>query len=167
MNTLAVTLEAMQQHHIAALQPLERLCFGKHWTPTDFSREMQNERYHYFVISAGQAPVAYLGYWQILEEAHITSVGVHPDHRKQGLAQRLICHMLEDCLARQINWITLEVKASNLAAQKLYEKFGFAVMGRRKNYYQADREDALIMWTENIASSEYQARLEKLKAEIH
>ncbi|MBF2051906.1 MAG: ribosomal protein S18-alanine N-acetyltransferase [Candidatus Sericytochromatia bacterium] len=167
MNTLALTIEPMQQRHIAALQPLERLCFGKNWTPTDFGREMQNERYHYFVITDQQTPVAYLGYWQILEEAHITSVGVHPDYRKQRLAQRLMCHMLADCQTRQINWITLEVKASNLEAQKLYEKFGFAVMGRRKNYYQADREDALIMWTENIASSDYQARLEKLKAEIH
>lgn len=167
MNSLVLTTQPIQSKHIPALESLERLCFGKNWTPTDFAREMQNERYHYFVILNQEEPIAYLGYWQILEEAHITSVGVHPEYRQRRLAQRLMCSLLEDCLARQINWITLEVKASNLEAQKLYEKFGFTVMGRRKNYYQADREDALIMWTENINSSDYQARLEKLKAETH
>jgi len=155
----------MQLEHVAALKELERLCFGKHWTPTQFEKELENERYHYFVALAQERPVAYLGYWRILEEAHITSVGVHPDYRQQRIAQHLVSVMLDDCQARQVNWVTLEVKASNVQAQKLYEKFGFAVMGRRKNYYQADQEDALIMWTENISAPAYQAQLKQLKAE--
>ena len=162
----------MRSEHVQAVSALERVCFGPDWNITNFQKELDNPRCHYFVITeagSGKA-VAYLGYWQILEEAHITSVGVDPDFRKQHLAQALMCRMLEDCRVQKIRWLTLEVKASNLSAQKLYEKFGFAIMGRRKNYYQAkrqeDREDALIMWTEDIEAQAYQQFLQSLRSEI-
>lgn len=161
---LGLTISALGPQHLAETAALEKLCFGVHWTPTNFAKELENPRCHYYaaVDSRGRL-MAYLGYWRILEEAHITAVGVHPDCRKRRIAQQLLCRMLDDCLEQQVNWITLEVKASNLAAQKLYEKFGFSVMGRRKNYYQAEREDALIMWTEDISQPAYQAHLQTLK----
>lgn len=163
-------LDDMRTEHLKSVSELERVCFGADWTATNFQKELDNPRCSYFVVLEQGQVIAYLGYWQILEEAHITSVGVHPGFRKRRLAQALMCRMLEDCVAKEIRWITLEVKASNLQAQKLYEKFGFAIMGRRKNYYQAkrqeDREDALIMWTEDIATPAFQARLKELKGEI-
>ena len=155
----------MQSEHIQTVARLEKLCFGPHWAATQFDRELENPRCSYFVALEGEQTLAYLGYWKILEEAHITAVGVHPDQRKRRIAQHLMCYMLDDCVKHDIQWITLEVKASNLSAQKLYEKFGFAVMGRRKNYYQAEKEDALIMWTEDISKPAYQSQLEQLKQE--
>lgn len=163
----ALTLLPMQPEHIAEVAALERLCFGPNWSVTNFEKELDNPRCHYFVLVKAGRTLAYIGYWQILEEAHITSVGVHPDLRQQRLAQRLLCRMLDHCLDNGIKWITLEVKASNLAAQKLYEKFGFAIMGRRANYYQADKEDALIMWTENIEAPDYQERMARMREEIN
>lgn len=156
----------MASEHVAEVSLLERSCFGAHWTATNFHKELDNERCSYFVSVLDNQVIAYLGYWQILEEAHITAVGVNTKYRKRGLAQDLMIKMLNDCLDKSIRWITLEVKASNIGAQKLYEKFGFSVMGRRKNYYQAEREDALIMWTEDIAAADYQLRLEQIKASI-
>jgi ribosomal-protein-alanine N-acetyltransferase len=158
-------LSIPQESHIPALRELELTCFGAHWAATDFKRELENPNSHYFILTAGSRVVAYLGYWQILEEAHIISVGVAPDCRKQRLAQRLLCYMLEQCITQGIQWITLEVKDSNVAAQELYAKFGFSIMGRRKNYYQADRQDALVMWTDNIATPEYAALLQRIQAE--
>lgn len=156
----------MRSEHITAVSELEHLCFGSQWTPTNFRRELDNPRCSYFVALSDGRIAGYLGYWQILEEAHITSVGVDPVFRRQRIAQLLMCRMLEDCAAKNIKWMTLEVKASNLQAQNLYQKFGFAIMGRRKNYYQAEREDALIMWTEDISAAAFQERLQTIRNEI-
>lgn len=156
----------MALEHIPVVSALEKICFGPQWTPTHFARELENPRCHYFVMLKGIQPVAYIGYWQILEEAHIITLAVQPEYRKLYLAQALLCHMLEDCLERGVQWVTLEVKATNIPAQKLYEKFGFTVKGRRKNYYQAEKQDALIMWTEKITELSYRSMLEKLKSEI-
>lgn len=156
----------MRSEHLAAVTELERICFGSQWTATNFRRELDNPRCCYFVAELPGHVAGYLGYWQILEEAHITSLGVHPDFRRQHVAQLLLCRMLEECAGKGIKWLTLEVKASNLQAQNLYQKFGFAILGRRKNYYQAEREDALIMWTEDISALAFQQRLQELRSEI-
>lgn len=160
-----VSIVAMQSEHLQTVASLEKLSFGSHWTPTQFERELDNPRCSYFVALEGDQVLAYLGYWKILEEAHITSVAVHPEQRKRRIAQHLMCYMIDDCIQNEIQWITLEVKATNVSAQKLYEKFGFSVMGRRKNYYQAEKEDALIMWTEDISQEAYQGQLQQLKQE--
>lgn len=157
----------MDSTHIAQVAALEKVCFGAHWSPTNFYKELDNERCHYYVTLDADRVLGYLGYWQILEEAHITAVGVEPNFRQHRLSQRMLCHMLDHCTAANVQWITLEVKASNIAAQKLYEKFDFAVMGRRKNYYQAEKEDALIMWTEKITDPQYQEMLIQRKKECN
>lgn len=155
----------MRPEHISVAAELERMCFGSSWTATNFQKELDNPRCFYYVTLNNGVPIGYMGFWQILEEAHITTVGVHPDFRKRHIAQKMLCFMMDDCLEHNVHWITLEVKASNIQAQKLYEKFGFAVMGRRKNYYQADNEDALIMWTENISETSYQEQLKQIRNE--
>lgn len=160
-NVIPMTVE-----HIPEVSQLEKVCFGEHWVSTRFEQELENPRVNYFVVTDASRTVGYIGYWQILEEAHITAVGVDPSCRKKRLAQRLLCRMLDDCSEKGVQWVTLEVKASNIGAQRLYQKFNFSVMGRRKNYYQAEKQDALIMWTEKITDSDYQAVLNELKAEI-
>lgn len=97
--------------------------------------------------------------WSIVEEAHITLLGIHPNYQKQGLGQLLLLTLLQDGVARQLKWATLEVNANNLAAISLYQKFGFALAGKRKGYYQKTGEDALIFWCKGLDKLEFQQKL--------
>lgn len=110
--------------------------------------------------------VGYLGLWLMVDEAHITNVAVRATHRRRGLAHLLLMAAFD--VSRQVNAnvLTLEVRASNEGAQKLYEKFGFSVVGRRKGYYSDNREDALIMTTPSLTNPTYQGRLRGLREEM-
>lgn len=97
--------------------------------------------------------------WAILEEAHITILGVHPNYRGQGLGQALLYALLKKAWKRRLEWATLEVRASNRPAQSLYEKFGFQEVGRRRRYYKDTGEDALILWRSGLQKPEFQQTL--------
>ena len=96
----------------------------------------------------------------------ITTLSVHPDFRKQGVAQKLIFAIVDDCYKAKIKYITLEVRESNVAAISLYEKNGFKSIGTRKGYYQDNNENALIMFTENIWYEKFRKRYNKLHQEL-
>ena len=97
--------------------------------------------------------------WSIVDEAHITLLAIHPDYRRQGLGQLLLFNLLEDALARQLEWATLEVNENNSNALNLYQKYGFLVAGKRKNYYQPQGDDALVLWLKNIQQQEFRSSL--------
>lgn len=98
-------------------------------------------------------------YWTILEEAHITILGVHPDYRRQGLGKLLLYAMLRDAKRHQLERATLEVKPSNQAAVSLYQTFGFTEAGRRRRYYKDTGEDALILWRGGLQTPEFEGVL--------
>lgn len=156
----------MGSNHIADVLILEKLCFGEGWTSTPFDKELNRNDCSYFIAMENGFIVGYSGSWTILEELHITIMAVHPRHRKNKIAQRLLINLIKEGLNSGAKWVTLEVKASNIPAQKLYEKFGFSVKGRRKQYYHQDKEDALIMWTEEIDTPEYNKRLLDIENEL-
>jgi ribosomal-protein-alanine N-acetyltransferase len=110
--------------------------------------------------------LGYIGAWEIIDEAHITTVAVNPEYKGRGIAKALLVAVLERCYEAKIKYITLEVRVSNKAAIGLYEKFGFKSLGLRKKYYQNDGEDALIMWTQNIFDKSYKEMFEKNKLEL-
>lgn len=146
---------------------LEKICFGEGWTPTPFDRELLRNDCSYFLAKDDTNNlIGYSGSWLILEEIHITIMAVHPFYRGKKIAQRLLVNLLHDGIKNGAKWATLEVKATNIEAQKLYEKFGFTVKGRRKNYYQQDRQDALIMWTDDLEADEYQERLKMIENQL-
>lgn len=89
--------------------------------------------------------VASIVIWLVLDEAHIATLAVKPGYRQRGIAKKLLAESLIECAKRGAKEATLEVRISNLAAQNLYQKFGFEVVGRRKNYYKDTHEDALLM----------------------
>lgn len=97
------------------------------------------------------AMVAYCSVWLIFEELHINTLAVHPAWRRQGLAVRLLRYVLTDAVARGADKATLEVRRSNIAAQRLYERFGFATTAVRTNYYRDPIEDALILWRHQLS----------------
>ena len=98
--------------------------------------------------------------WSILEEAHITLLGIHPNYHCQSLGSLLLYTLLKDAIEQQLTRATLEVVTSNNIAISLYKKFGFKVAGTRKKYYPKTGEDALILWRNNLDKPEFAIELE-------
>lgn len=110
-----------------------------------FERELSLQISHFFVALDNNALVGYGGYWQVLDEAHIVTLAVHPDCRHQGTGRHLLKHLLSHIAAAgSIAKILLEVRAGNDAARRLYESEGFRVSGLRPKYYEM-KEDAVLM----------------------
>lgn len=139
-----------------------------HWSKDSFYNEIANKLAAYYCLKDEENNIlGYIGFWLILEEAHVTSLAVHPDFRNMQLAQLLLIRMIEDCYKNMIKYITLEVRESNVPAISLYEKFLFSSIGMRKAYYQDNNENALIMFTQNIWYDTFKNNFEKLKEKIN
>jgi ribosomal-protein-alanine N-acetyltransferase len=106
-------------------------------------------------------------FWTILEEAHITLLGIHPEYQGQGLGQLLLYALLKKAVNQKLEWATLEVRTTNIAALSLYQKFGFEIVGKRKKYYQVTGEDALILWQKKLAQPEFKKDLLYWQAQIN
>ncbi len=112
--------------------------------------------YYFVAMPAGKDRlIGYTGFWLIGEEAHITTLAVHPENRRQHIGERLLIHDIQQAQKVGANWITLEVRVSNESAQQLYYKYGFKSLGVRRSYYQDNDEDALVLWTESIRTPEF------------
>lgn len=158
----------MSKSDVDDVVKLEALSYGEHhWSKESFYNELENNlAYYYCAVDENNRLIGYAGCWHIFEEAHITTLSVHPDFRKQGVAQKLIFAIVDDCYKAKIKYIMLEVRESNVAAISLYEKNGFKSIGTRKGYYQDNNENALIMFTENIWYEKFRKRYTKLHQEL-
>jgi len=106
------------------------------------------------------SPLISMGcFWAILDEAHITLLGVHPHYQRQGLGQAMLLGLMAEAYERRLERATLEVRVSNQSALSLYKKFGFQIAGRRRCYYKDTNEDALILWCGNLQQPEFQSTL--------
>ncbi len=133
--------------------------FGNHhWSYNAFLSEFTSDYSNYLVCvdSLNESTIiGYIGYWKILDEGHITTLAINPNHRRNHFADILLYKLIYSAIKKKIRWLTLEVRVSNIAAQNLYYKFQFKNLGIRKKYYQDNNEDALILWTNNISSPRY------------
>ncbi|HQJ36406.1 MAG TPA: ribosomal protein S18-alanine N-acetyltransferase [Clostridia bacterium] len=127
---------------------IENLSFTSPWSRESFESELKNNLARYIVARVNGKVAAYGGMWIILDEAHITNIAVHPEFRERKIGEKLVKEMLRTAKENKAEHITLEVRASNDAARKLYEKLGFKDSGTRKGYYADTGEDAVIMWNE-------------------
>lgn len=160
----------MQKSDVPGIMEIEKVSFGRHhWSAESFEHEIQNDIGHYFsVIDLDKNKVVgYGGFWLILDEAHITTIAVCEEYRKNKIGEAILQAMVEKGYQKEVKWFTLEVRVSNIAAQKLYEKYGFQSLGVRKNYYQDNSEDAIIMWTENIWHEKFKTEYNRLKTEFN
>ncbi|MBE9512663.1 MAG: ribosomal protein S18-alanine N-acetyltransferase [Chloroflexi bacterium] len=107
--------------------------------------------------------VGFAGFWMMADEAHITNIAVRQSYRRQGIGELLLISMISLAMELNAHILTLEVRASNIAAQGLYYKYGFAQVGVRQGYYTDDKEDALVLSTEDITSVAFQKHLNQLK----
>ncbi|HKW44257.1 MAG TPA: ribosomal protein S18-alanine N-acetyltransferase [Candidatus Eremiobacteraceae bacterium] len=160
-----LNIEPMNVEDIPTVLNVEALCFPTPWPRNAFQNELTDNRLaHYFVGRTEVGIVAYGGLWVILEDAHITTIAVHPSHQRRGFGERLLVALLEESLERGACWVTLEVRESNQAAQNLYKKYGFTVVNTRRGYYSDNDENALVMWAGNLKGEIFRNRLAVLKA---
>ncbi len=151
--TRDVTFENLAIKHLDDVLKIERVSFKTPWSRSAFIHEIQFERSFFKVIKLGGRLVGYGGFWLVLDEAHISNIAIHPDHRQQGFGRTLLTHLLEEAVAKGATVATLEVRRSNNAAQHLYAGFGFKLIAVRKHYYADENEDALIMCNDNLAGT--------------
>ena len=126
---------------------IERLSFRTPWSRQVFVEELDREWAHVDVIRPrGGGPVlGFINYWLVSDEMHILNVATHANHRRHGVATQLLAHVIGFAKRQHCRCATLEVRRSNVAATRLYDKFGFRPVRVRAQYYAEDNEDAIEM----------------------
>jgi ribosomal-protein-alanine N-acetyltransferase len=163
----AVTLrvEPMQLEDIPAVHAIESASFPTPWPPYAFRGELESNRMaHYLVLRAAARVVAYAGIWLMVDEAHVTTFAVLPAYRRRGIGGRLLCELIELAADLGASVVTLEVRLGNVAARRLYQRFGFRPVGVRPHYYSDNGEDALIMTTEPLDAPDMRRLRRQLSA---
>lgn len=148
-----IKLAPMEPRHLAQVMVIEKDSFITPWSERTYFQEIKaNQFATYHVALVGEAVIGYAGYWLILDEAHITNIAVAPKWRRQGVARRLLHQLFVSATEKGACQATLEVRQSNTGAQTLYAEFGFVAAGLRRAYYTDNKENALIMWQNDIAA---------------
>lgn len=150
-----IQVRRMTKDDLPQVQAIDQLSFSLPWPASAYRYELeQNLNSRSWVAeveTAGQKRIAgMIVVWLILDEAHIATIAVHPEYRHKGIARRLIRLGLIDAIRRGAVQATLEVRAGNWIAQKLYHSLRFEVVGRRLRYYQDNNEDGIIMTVDNL-----------------
>ncbi len=138
-------IRRMNESDTAQIAALEKLCFSMPWPEEAVASELTNKLALWLVAVDGNTVAGYVGSQTVLGEADMMNIAVHPDYRRQGVAEALVTQLVAKLAARQAYSLALEVRASNEPAISLYQKLGFAQVGRRPNYYKNPKEDALIL----------------------
>jgi ribosomal-protein-alanine N-acetyltransferase len=153
----------MSVDDIPDVHDIERASFPVPWPPYAFRQELETNRLaRYLVVRVDDETVAYAGIWLMVDEAHITTFAVMPGWRRQGIGGRLMVAVMQLAEEAGARVATLEVRLSNVAARRLYQRFGFRPVGVRPRYYSDNGEDALIMTTDELASDDMRRRLDGL-----
>ncbi len=172
---LHVIIRKMSLEDIDQVVMLDKLSFPSPWPARTYRYEiLDNEHARMFALEPGDTPLAaetrqlnwldrllgsvigrsngqstpligYSGMWHIADEAHISTIAVHPDWRGKKLGELLVWSMIRQAIRQQASQVTLEVRVSNTVAQNLYYKYGFEILGTRKGYYRDNSEDAYMM----------------------
>ena len=147
-----MTIRQMTLEDLADVVALDALSFNLPWPERSFRYELTQNQNASAWVSEVTAPdgshrqiAGMIVVWLIIDEAHIGTIAVHPNYRRKGIGQKLLAHALLSCHTRGAISAFLEVRRGNLAAQALYFRFGFEVIGERRRYYHDNGEDALLM----------------------
>jgi ribosomal-protein-alanine N-acetyltransferase len=140
-----VKIREMNPPDLSDVLSIERVSFRPPWSKRIFLEEMASESKNYFVLELGERVIGYAGLSLILDEAHITTLAIHPRYRRRGFGEILLRYLISKAKEGGASIITLEVRESNFAARGLYGKLGFKEVGKRLKYYLYPAEDAVIM----------------------
>lgn len=175
-------LKLIAPQTLSAVLELDALCFGGLWTQEGYQRELdspnsvllglfvgdrreqgdlgEKESKNNYQLRITNYELLSMGcFWEIVDEAHITLLAVHPCYQRQGLGQAMLLALIAQASDRGLERATLEVRASNQSALSLYQKFGFKIAGRRRGYYKDTNEDALILWRSDLQHPDFHTTL--------
>lgn len=161
-----LVISKMQRRHIRSLMTIEQQVYPRPWTPKVFEEEiaMMNRKHRYYLIAqVGNKVVGYGGLLFAGDDAHITNLAVNPTWHRRGVATELLLELAWEARARGFSALTLEVRHTNVAAQDLYRRFGFAPAGVRKKYYE-NTDDAIVMWCPDIQGDVFALRLSEIES---
>lgn len=164
---LEVQLVLMRRRHLRAVLRIETQVYPRPWSLSLFVSELALRSTRvYYVARVDGVVVGYAGVMLAGEDAHLTTIAVEPSWHRHGIGTRLLLYATRVARERGARHLTLEVRVGNAPAQALYRRFGFHPAGIRKGYYVETNEDALVMWAEDIDSTDYAARLAALEAAV-
>ena len=167
MNGGPVHIGPMRRRHLRGVVRIEQDNSSRPWSLGMFMSELRyRETRRYVVAQRAGAVVGFGGLMLVGDDAHITNIAVDEEHRRSGIASRMLLELARAAVDEGAEQMSLEVRVSNKPAQELYRRFGFAPAGVRKNYYAAIAEDALVMWVNDINTPDYAMRLDAIEAEL-
>lgn len=140
-----MNIRPMTPADLPAVSELDQLSFSQPWPDAAFAAELANPNARNWVAELDGRVVGALVLWRVLDEAHIATIATHPGFRQRGIGKTLLKTGMDAAYAEGARIYHLEVRAGNLAAIHMYEKFGYQVVGRRIKYYKNNGEDALLM----------------------
>ena len=161
-----IRIERMQIEDVEEVAELDKKCFPTPWSVSAYSNEVHNPSAYYVVARVDDRIIGFAGIWLIMEEAHITTIGVDPEFRGQKIGERILVHLLEEAIHRGARRATLEVRKTNFIAHKLYDKYMFRTVAVRKGYYTSNNEDALVMWVDDMWNSDFLKNFRRRKEEL-
>ena len=160
---LDLEVTRMRRRHVRGIMAIENQVYPRPWNPSLFMAEMADETTRaYFVARVDRSVVGYAGLICYGEEAHVTTIAVDPAWHRNKIGTRLLYELMRRAIEMGARAVSLEVRVSNWAAQRMYGEYGFRPVGVRKNYYQEVNEDALIMWVDDVHTAAYHDRLEDI-----
>lgn len=147
MSERKINIVPMKADHLEELERLEKICFSRPWSRKMLAEELEDQCAAFLVAedAASGVVLGYAGVLVMADEGYITNVAVFPEYRRQGIAAQIIKVFCDFAQGNHLAFLTLEVRPTNAAAIELYRSFGFEEVGRRKNYYDLPKEDALIL----------------------
>jgi len=174
-----LAVEPMGEDDVPIVQEIESRIFATPWPRSAYYRELASKNSAYYLVlrresgsddGVAEEIVGYGGLWRMYDEAHITTIGVRHDTQHLGYGRIVFAALVQRATEMGAKWITLEVRLTNDNAQRLYEGFGFKVIGRRKGYYTDNGEDAIVMWSDSLYSPRfrqaYELNLERIRPPV-
>lgn len=152
-----VRIRPMTLDDVSVVAAIDQISFPTPWSETTYRRELSENPAAYLYVAEylkerekSSTIIGYVGFWFIVDEAHISTIAVVPAWRRQGIGGYILDYALGQAVSLGADLVTLEVRASNIGAIDLYKKFGFSIKGRRPGYYRDSNEDAFVMMIESL-----------------
>lgn len=178
--SVEVRIEPMTVHHVEAVMAIDEQGYGDPWSSTTWHKEMRDDdRLHLVAIvgeesssgggesgSGHERVVGHAGFLYLAGMAHVSNVAVDPEYQHQGVATRLLIELLDQAKARGATGVTLEARAANKRAHRLYSRLGFQPLGVTPGYYTRPPEDALVMSIRYLGEPEVAERIDRVRAAL-
>lgn len=163
---MTIAISPLRKSHLRQVMATDSVVYPSHWSRKLWLAEIDRPGRIYLVAEDGGAVVGYIGAAIVADDLHIMTVVARPSSQRRGIATRLMIEVVSRAVAQGCTAMTLEVRAANKAAQALYRRFGMAPAGVRRGYYQAENEDAIVMWVQDIQDDPYADRLARIAVEL-